>query len=120
LLTVSEDADLGQLEQLIEHARLGLREEAGALREIASDELARTFRTGMKLKALSERLLQMPHCVANSHCWWAGDHNVVHTGAFTGSLRHASIDADHYTILSHPLFIEGLLQHLPQSEPVTL
>jgi len=120
LLTVSEDADLGQLEQLIEHARLGLREEAGALREIASDELARTFRTGMKLKALSERLLQMPHCVANSHCWWAGDHDVAHTGAFTGSLRHASIDADHYTILSHPLFIEGLLQHLPQSEPVTL
>uniref|UniRef100_UPI003BB804E8 amino acid adenylation domain-containing protein n=1 Tax=Pseudomonas sp. GZD-222 TaxID=3404805 RepID=UPI003BB804E8 len=120
LLAVSEDADLAQLEQLIEHARQGLGQEAGALREIGSDELARTFRTGMKLKALSERLAQMPRCVANSHCWWAGDHDVAHTGAFAGSLHHASIDADHYAILSHPLFIEGLLQHLPQSQPVTL
>ncbi|MEG1629222.1 amino acid adenylation domain-containing protein, partial [Pseudomonas sp.] len=119
-LVVDEQANLTQLEQLIERARQGLEQAPGTLGTIGSDELARTFRTGMKLKILSERMTHMPRCVANSHCWWAGANNIAHAHAFADSLAHVPIDADHYAILSHPLFIEELLRHLPQSELETL
>ncbi|MNS44187.1 Dimodular nonribosomal peptide synthase [compost metagenome] len=118
-VVVDQDAGLAQLQQVIDQARQGLTQAAGALREIGSDELARTFLTGMKLKALAARLAQMPRCVSNSHCWWAGANNVAQAAAFADSRQHAPIDTDHYAILRHPTFIEGLLEHLPQSEPVT-
>ncbi|WP_028695082.1 non-ribosomal peptide synthetase [Pseudomonas cremoricolorata] len=117
LLAVRADAELLHVQRLIDQARQGIAVQ-GALGEMASDELARTFRTGMKLKALSLQLAQMPRCVAHSHCWWAGDAREGAAAAFNGSVQHPAIDADHYAILAHPAFLEGLLRALPQSERV--
>nr|WP_314492031.1 non-ribosomal peptide synthetase [uncultured Pseudomonas sp.] len=117
-MQVSADDDLARLEAVIEQARQGLHEAEGEWRDMRSEELAHTFRTGMRLKALSERLTQMPPCVPNSHCWWAGDATPGRDPAFADSRQHGVIDADHYAILGHPAFIEGVLRCLPQSEEV--
>ncbi|MDZ5604326.1 amino acid adenylation domain-containing protein [Pseudomonas sp. RP23018S] len=113
---VNAGDELDRLEQVIEQARQGLHE--GEWSEMRSDELARTLRTGMRLKALSLRLAQMPRCVPHSHCWWAGDATPGTAAAFAGSVQHALIEADHYAILRHPLFIDSVVEHLPQSEVV--
>ncbi|MFB4394860.1 MULTISPECIES: amino acid adenylation domain-containing protein, partial [unclassified Pseudomonas] len=118
-LAVSATDDLARLEQIIDQAREALGATQGVLSDIASDELARTLRTGMKLKALSLKLSGMPQSMAGSHCWWAGETPDVSGPAFDRCVQHVPIDADHYAILRHPALLEGLLHHLPLAEAVT-
>ncbi|MGE7993560.1 amino acid adenylation domain-containing protein, partial [Pseudomonas sp. NPDC089554] len=118
-LVVTASDDLARLEQVIDQARQALSMAQGALSEMPSDELARTFRTGMKLKALSLQLSAMAQCPPNSHCWWAGQANDLSDPAFDNCVQHAPIAADHYAILRHPAFLDSLLRHLPLAEAVT-
>nr|WP_178075078.1 non-ribosomal peptide synthase/polyketide synthase [Pseudomonas sp. 1239] len=102
---VAADLEDAALAGVIEQARSALP--GAGYAQLSSAELAHTFGVGMRLKALSGQLQQLPGTLAQPCCWWAGE-----AARVAGSAEDIVIAAGHYDLLGHPDLLEGLAARL--------
>nr|WP_256581894.1 non-ribosomal peptide synthetase [Pseudomonas sp. S09G 359] len=86
-----------------------------------SEESARAFQVGLRLKALSRRQPALPATASQAQCWWRADLPASSVRAFEAGLNVAlseRLAADHYTIVKHSELLQQVQQHLPSLSPV--
>ena len=99
----------------------GLAQGAQGTATFGSEESARAFQVGLRLKALSRRQSSLPATHSQALCWWRADLPHASVRAFEACLTVASserIGADHYAIVKHPALLAQLQQYLSSLSPV--